>query len=409
MNILFILPQIQKGGGQAIQALNLAEQLVKKQNKIIILTFKTREISADIRNLLKKFQIYCYSVHLNYLTLLIAPFLVKKIEKLVQDWQIDVIQSFDPHLSNMIAVLLGKRIGIPVICRIGARHRAFYENKLLEGNFIKKIFYYTKIPSIILKILEYYTITKVKMVIGNTFYLVKALKQSGLLKFHHFNWKVIPNGINSEKFFPGKAIPIPLSKQFAGKKNLLFLGRIEEFKGLDTLLQAVALVKQEIPEIHLIIIGSYQFNYPYYMHLQQLVKKLHLTKEIRFLGEIRHEEVLNYLLVTKMLIFPSHEKSRPFFEGCPSVILEAMATQILVIASNIGGIPEILQHGSNGLIFQPGNYWHLASLILAVLKDPAKFEHISKKARETILKQYTFEIITEKYLRVYNWSLKSGV
>ncbi|MFX1296477.1 MAG: glycosyltransferase family 4 protein [Promethearchaeota archaeon] len=409
MNILFILPQIRRGGGQAIQALNLAEQLTRRGNKVVFLTFKTKETSNDIKKYLKKFKIFYYNVYLTNVIFLIAPLLVNTAKKIAEKYKIDIIQSFDPHLSNLIAVLLGNKMKIPVICRLGAKYRDFYNNKLLRGKFFTKFLYYTKIPSIILMLLEFYTIMKTKILIGNSFYILNALKQSFLLRFQKFNCKVIPNGVNLEKFSPKKELPKKISTDFEKKKIILFLGRIEDYKGIDILIRAFAIVNQKISDIHLILIGSYHYNYQFYKKLQENVKKLNLTRNISFLGEVSHNEIPFYLVLTKILVLPSYSPSKPIEEGFPNVILEAMACGRLIIASNIGGIPEIIHNQKNGLLFEPKNYLQLAKLILSIWMNPIKFEKLAENARRDVIKKYAIEIVVEKYMKLYNWSVHSGV
>ena len=345
MNILFILPQIEKGGGQTIQALNLAENLIKRNNNIYILTFRAKGTGRELPNYTKKLQIFSYDIRLNYYNFLVAPFLVNKVKDLVEKWKIDIIQSFDPHISNLIAIFLGRSLKIPVFCRIGGKYLDFYEDKLLKGNIIEKFLYYIKVPSIILNILEYFTIKRTKALISNCSYILKSLKQSFLMKHLNFNWKVIPNGVDLEKFALKKQQITKELSDLGNKSVLLYIGRIEDYKGIDTLIQALDLVRRRVSDVRLLLVGSYEYNKVYYENLCKLIKKLRLTQYIRFEGEKSHSEIPHYLQIAKILILPSYLSSRPIYEGCPNVILEAMACHRLVIASNIGGIPEIIKMG----------------------------------------------------------------
>lgn len=402
MNVLFIISQIQKGGGQAIQAINLAEHLIKKNNRVFFLTFKAKKRSKEISKKLTKFQIYCFNLFVNYLTILLAPFLIIKIKKLVQKWKINAIQSFDPHLSNLIAILLGKKLKIPVYCRTGARYREFYEDKLLKGNILTKLIYYTKIPSILLSLLEYYTILRTRITISNSYHILNALKRSFLLKFHNFNWKIVPNGVDLKKFSPNLKIPSKISEKYKNKKIILYIGRIEDYKGIDTLIKALAIVYQKIQDFHLILIGSYSFNYLYYKKLRSLINQLKLLQNISFLGEISHESVPFYLNLAEILILPSYSPARPILEGSPNIILEAMASQRVVIASKIGGIPEIIQNKKNGLLFEPRNYSQLADLLSSILENPKEFSGLAEYGRKYVMEKHAFQDIANKYLNLYN-------
>ncbi len=401
MNILFILPQIHKGGGQAIQALNLAEYLIKKGNLVICLTFKTKGLSEEIREFIKKIKIYSLGLTLNYKTLLICPFLVDKLVNFMQDQKIEIIQTFDPHLSNLFGVLLSKKMRIPVICRIGAKYTEFYEDKMLKGSWLKKMLYYSKIIAFFLGMLEFYTIKNTNYVVANSFFILDALKKSFLLKKFKLNAKIIPNGVDLEKFRLNLSLESRYLEKLKENKIILFIGRIEDYKGIDVLIKAFAYLNKKISRLHLILVGSYHINYLYYQKLQKLIKKFKLMDKISFLGEISHNEIPFYLSLASILVLPSYSTSRPIEEGLPNVIIEAMATRRLVIASKIGGIPEIIRDEENGLLFEPGNYKDLGKLIEAVFMNPKKYEAIASNGKDAADRNYDMNKITEKYIELY--------
>ncbi len=406
MNILFILPQIEKGGGQSIQALNLAENLVERNNKIYVLTFRSKASGGKLPTSYSKFPKYSYNLILNYHTLLVTPFLVSKVKKLVEEWKIDIIQSFDPHVSNLLAISLGKSLNIPVFCRIGGKYREFYEDKLVKGNVLQKFLYYFKIPTLVFMILEYYTIKSTKVLISNCYYLLNSLKQSFLMKYLRFNWKVIPNGVDLERFSVNEENIREDFRDHRKRSILLYVGRIEDYKGIDTLIQALDKVRQRIPDIYLLLVGNYHYNEKYYAKLQKMITQLGVSQYVNFVGEKPHSEIPCYLQLAQILILPSYSGARPIYEGCPNVLLEAMASQRLVIASNIGGIPEVVQNNKTGLLFEPKDSLQLADLIILALENPEKFQEIVANGRKFIIENHAFEIIVKKYLELYNRSLR---
>lgn len=407
MNILFILPHIEKGGGQSIQALNLAEYLNKKNNKIYVLTFKSKVSRKELPRSYGKIPKFAYNIILNYSTVLIAPFLVGKVKKLVAEWKIDIIQSFDPHVTNFLAISLGKSLNVPVFCRIGGKYREFYEDKLIKGNFLQKFLYYIKIPSLFLMIIEYYTIKNTTVLISNCSYLINSLKQSFLLKYLKFNWAVIPNGVDLDRFSLNKEKTLATLGDDRKRNILLYMGRIEDYKGLDTLIQAVDLVKKRIPDIFLLLVGNYHYNEKYYANLRKIITRLKLSQHINFVGEKSHSEIPSYLKMAKIVILPSYSAVKPIYEGCPNVVLEAMASGRLVIASKVGGVPEIIQNNKTGLLFEPKESFELADLIISSLKNPERVQELVANGRKFIIENHAFEIIVKKYLELYNRSLSS--
>ncbi|MHA1428432.1 MAG: glycosyltransferase family 4 protein [Candidatus Helarchaeota archaeon] len=409
MNILFILSQVQKGGGQVIQALNLAKYLIKENNDVRIVTFRSKETNEDVKEDLGVFQIYYFPFTASLLKLLIAPFIVNKVRKVLEDWKIDVIQTFDPHLSTLIGVLLGRRMKVSVICRIGGKYREFYEDKLLKGNFVAKLFYYTRIPSISLKILEYYTFRRVNTVISNSKYILQVFRQSRLIKSAKFNWEIIPNGVDLKRFNPALTIPEALSAHYSGKYIILYLGRIEDYKGIDTLIKAMPQVQAKIPEVHLIIIGSARFNLKCYKELKILAAKLGVTHFLSFLGEISHNQIPYYLYLANVVVLPSYSPKIPINEGVPNVILETMAAQRLIVATNVGGVPEVIEDGKNGVLFTPNHPNELANILITIFSNPKKYGKMASNGRKYLVKNHTFEDVSKRYFKIYEFSLKSGV
>jgi glycosyltransferase involved in cell wall biosynthesis len=407
MNILFILPQIEKGGGQSIQALNLAENLNKKNNNVYVLTFKSKVSKRELPRSWSKFPKFSFNIILNYTTVLIAPFLVGKVKKLIVEWKIDIIQSFDPHVTNFLAICLGKSLNIPVFCRIGGKYREFYEDKLIKGNFLQKFLYYIKIPSLLLMIIEYYTIKNIKALISNCSYLLNSLKQSFLMRNLNFNWTVIPNGVDLDRFSLNEERILDHLEDDRKRNILLYVGRIEDYKGIDTLIQAVDIVRKRIPDVYLLLVGNHHYNESYYTNLRKRITQLKLSQHINFVGEKPHSEIPSYLKIAKIVILPSYSAVRPIYEGCPNVVLEAMASERLVIASKVGGVPEIIQNNKTGLLFEPKQSFQLADLIISSLKNPERVQELVANGRKFIIENHAFEIIVKKYLELYNRSLSS--
>ena len=135
---------------------------------------------------------------------------------------------------------------------------------------------------------------------------------------------VIPNGIDLSLFKKN-------DRSSAKKNNLLFISILDKhhkFKGLDYLLQSLKIVKNDFPDIELIVIGEGELK-KYY---QQKTKLLGLNDNVRFIGEMKQEDLVSYYNTASLFILPSTE-----IEGFGIVLLEAMACNVPVIATNIVG------------------------------------------------------------------------
>ncbi len=213
---------------------------------------------------------------------------------------------------------------------------------------------------------------------------------------------IVPPGVDLERFRP---IPQDEAKTRVGipcgDKNILYAGRIEPLKGVDTLLQAMALIKQRYPEVMentcVAIIGGdpWSDNPDGEMaRLQELHDQLDIHDIVAFLGAKDQELLPNYYAAAEMVVMPSH------YESFGMVALEAMAMGRPVIVSEVGGLAFLVQDGENGFHVPSRDPEALAERIYALLSDPNCREEMGRQARRDA-QQYAWPKIAERIIRVY--------
>ncbi len=106
---------------------------------------------------------------------------------------------------------------------------------------------------------------------------------------------------------------------------------------------------------------------------------------------------------SSIFVLPSLTESFPFS------ILEAMSSGTAVIASNVGGVPEMIDNEVDGMLVQPGNPQILAEKILFLLENESEIKKISKRARERILKEFTSQIMSDKTEKIYEQILTGAI
>jgi glycosyltransferase involved in cell wall biosynthesis len=168
-------------------------------------------------------------------------------------------------------------------------------------------------------------------------------------KIHHPNTFVIrlaidPNGYNY------------ISDQ-RGKDLILFVGRDYFRKGLFTLIKALPLVLKEIPSAKVLVIG------PEYLHSRLVARSLSRNLPIEFINGLSPRDIKEYFYRANVFVLPSE------IEASGIVLLEAMAAGLPVVATNVGGIPEVIKHGVNGLLVERGDSEQLAAGIVKCLRD----------------------------------------
>ena len=195
---------------------------------------------------------------------------------------------------------------------------------------------------------------------------------------------VIPNGVDMRKFHER-------DDQLAldGDPAILYLGRLSRIKGVDVLIQAIAKLRSELPNIKLHLVGS-----GYMSDFQLIVKEKKMEKFVVFHGWAPDSMVPHYYKSADVLVFPSR------YEPFGIVILEAMASGAPIIASNAGGIPEILSNGENGILFKSSDADALSKAILALHQDNNLKKKIIQGALKTVAK-YSWDNVAERYVSLY--------
>jgi D-inositol-3-phosphate glycosyltransferase len=215
---------------------------------------------------------------------------------------------------------------------------------------------------------------------------------------------VIPPGVDLCRFYP---IPVDEAKEFIGvtcaDHMLLFVGRIEPLKGLDVLLDALAILRRrqdfERYSFCLAVIGGDPEADPEVMsaemaRIQALCREHGLLDMVTFLGKRSQDTLPYYYSAAEAVVMPS------YYESFGMVALEAMACGTPVVASQVGGLAFLVQDGVNGFTVPFGDPQALADRLAVLLSDPDLRQQISEQAA-AIAQQYGWEMIAARLLEVY--------
>ena len=183
------------------------------------------------------------------------------------------------------------------------------------------------------------------------------------------------------------------------KKNsdvlrLLFVGTLYERKGLEYLIRAIELI--DMDNFTLDLIGSKTVNPKYVQSLESLVNSINLQSKVRFHGIVSDSELHQYYSDADIFIMPS------IWEGYGMAIIEAHYNKLPVVASDIGGIVEIIKDGVNGYLVEPKNIQLLSIRILRLLKDRKLRTIMGRNGYNMIDKKYNWEKAGEMFNNVIN-------
>lgn len=207
--------------------------------------------------------------------------------------------------------------------------------------------------------------------------------------------KFIELGIEKERIFlKGNFVTIEPEENNQDRNYALFLGRLVDYKGIETLMRAF----KTDPSFNLKIVG----DGPLRKEVQRFASS---RKNIEWLGQISRESVLETIKNSSFVIFPSE-----CYENMPLVIVESFAFSKPVIASNLGAIKELVIDGANGLLFEPGNELDLAAKISYLFSHNNERIEMGKGAnkiyRERFNKENNYRDLMDIYARTIN--LKKG-
>jgi glycosyltransferase involved in cell wall biosynthesis len=208
---------------------------------------------------------------------------------------------------------------------------------------------------------------------------------------------VIPNGTDCQRFhLPGDGGAVRREWGIpSGVAVVGVLARLMRIKGQEVFLRAAALIASKDPHVRFVIVGDNIFNPEYKAELKQLAGRLGLEDRVVFTGF--RTDVPDLLAALSVAVSPSLG-----LEGMSNSILEAMAAGVPVVATRVGGTPEIVEDGVSGLLVSPGDPEALAAAISRLLQDKTLAKQLGETARRRVFGRYSLEQAVASTERLYD-------
>jgi glycosyltransferase involved in cell wall biosynthesis len=313
-------------------------------------------------------------------------FLIKKqINSCMHNRDYKYLILFEPLLVNLMVFSIFRMKGAKIITWICGNHGASsLFNIKLSKNITRKIKSY----------IDYYI----------TENIIKYL-------IRHSDMIITDNPVYLQNKTPGLFAPshtmdshdlLQLPVAAVGTKpviSLLFVGRVVPIKGVYELVSALSEIKNSL-SLHLTIVGSLSAAHHdgYELRIRELIQKQDLSRFVTFSGNVSDRKVLeNYYLNADIFVLPS------LTEGTPKAMLEAMAYGLPIIASRVGGIPEIIRDGVEGVLVTPQDQEGLVNALKHLAQDRQLLTAMGQAARarsRCFTKDLIFQKITEKILSI---------
>ena len=180
---------------------------------------------------------------------------------------------------------------------------------------------------------------------------------------------------------------------------MLFVGRLESRKGADTFLEAVALLLRELPHAAFTLVGKDTIVNEHgrtYREEFELATDAGLRESrVHFQGVVPDEELDRYYAGCDVFVAPSRHESFGL------ILLEAMREAKPIIAGDVGGMREIVDHDGNGLLVPPGDAEALAAAIKQMVESPSLRARYGRRSRELFAEKFMAERMAEGYERLY--------
>ena len=271
----------------------------------------------------------------------------------------DVIHA-NVYKAGVPAVLLGKLYKITVVI---SEHFSSFPRRMIKG---------------MEKLKARFAMNRADLIIPVSENLIKYIRAYGIQN----DFKVVPNAVNTEIFHPNP------DKKNHHHKRILLVALLNPIKGVPYLLDALVTLSKKRNDFFLDIVG----NGPYRKEYERYVYELEIDDKVRFHGLKNKEQVAQFMRESDFFILPS------IWENLPCVLIEAMASGLPIIATSVGGIPEIINE-KVGILVKPKDAEALSNAIFYMLENIQNYS--KEKIASYACKQFSYESVGKQFDKIY--------
>jgi glycosyltransferase involved in cell wall biosynthesis len=203
---------------------------------------------------------------------------------------------------------------------------------------------------------------------------------------------VVPMGVNISAFDRQ-----PIGSDVSSGHRVLFVGRLVDQKGIDRLIEAFAQVRVSFPDALLRVVG----DGPERAALEALANQLGLGSAVEFIGALPHDRMAGQYRDADVFVLPSIRNDEGDTEGLSVVALEAAASSLPIVASNMGGITDVIVDHKTGLLVEPGNPHAIASAIVSLFGDAELRSSLGMSARASVQERFSWDSIAGQFEAIF--------
>ena len=323
------------------------------------------------------------------LRLMIA--LGRRIREVVEIEKPDLLHVHSPVLNAIPAFRVARKLGLPLVYEI----RAFWEDAAVDhGTYAEGSWKYRLLRSI-----ETLVCRKVDCIA----ILCRGLKNDLIKRgIHEEKITVVFNGVNTDDF---SACELDGEHQKAwkldGNKVIGFIGSFYRYEGLDLLVDAFARLTATRSDIMLLLVGGGEME----AELKRQIRQLNIEEKVIMPGRIPHDQIAGVYASVDILAYPRYSM-RLTELVTPLKPLEAMAMGKAIVASDVGGHRELIQHGKTGLLFPAGDISGLTESLARLLDDDILLHNMQQKGITWVKQEHTWDKTTSVYQDIYDKAIR---
>lgn len=388
--VMQIISNLEIGGAQEVVR-TLAENMDQLGSTSVVCTFQDGPLSEALRSkdipveVLPERKHSVFSV-IPYIRELVAYY--KQLQKLVEKYQIDVIQTHLLRSMDFLVLLLRKPNGPRVYWTF---HNSLFD---LREDHLAKHRWSLKIKRFSHHVLYWLGSKRVDGIIAVSQDVETAILDT-MFGISKNKISIIRNCVDTQRY-KGK-----IDRQ-AARENLGFtekdkvgvvVATFKRQKGHRYLIEAVSNLVQTHPEFHVLFVGDGELR----SEMERLVDNLSLKRTVHFLGT--RSDIPSILAASDMFILPS------LWEGLPMALIEAMASGLPVVATNVSGTCEVMVDGKSGILVDPGNNGALTSAIEKLLDNPDKTREMGAFSQKRVNDLFSAKSQATEYIELFNRNL----
>jgi len=324
----------------------------------------------------------------------VVQLLRDRILALLDEQHFDAVHAHSPALCGLAALRASRIHKIPFVYEI----RAFWEDAAVDQNKTRPISLRYQMS----RRLEGYVARHADAVVGIARHILNDLGERGVASEKLFH---VPNGVDAERF-----VPLPRNAQLARKLRLKnepvmgFIGSLYHYEGIAWLVRAAAELRGRGNSFQLLIVGQGE-DLP---EIQAAIREFRAQDFVQAVGQVSHNEITGYYSLMEIMVYP-RRSIRLTELTTPLKPLEAMAQGKAVLASDVGGIRELVEPDKPCLLFQPGDIEDFCSKASQLLSDETFRHELGETARQMVLRVKDWRVLAHRYEAVYEFASKNSL